>query len=140
VTPRAITSPSARTRVKSGTALFQQTYANYEVARARPAVSMLPTRAELFGVSVDELYDWIRESTLPSGPEDNQRGGYGLQWWTFANTGAFAAIGPQGQCIDADPAMRTVVVKLSYFLPGDNSALDAETVAFVRAVSAWKPH
>jgi transcriptional regulator with XRE-family HTH domain len=33
----------------------QQTYANYEVARARPAVSMLPTLAQLFGVSTDEL-------------------------------------------------------------------------------------
>jgi hypothetical protein len=31
-----------------------------------------------------------------------------------------------------------VVVKLSYFPPGDNSALDAETVAFMRAVSKWK--
>src|SRR5215510_2376242 len=35
--------------------IAQQTYANYEVARARPAVSMLPTLAQLFGVSVDEL-------------------------------------------------------------------------------------
>jgi transcriptional regulator with XRE-family HTH domain len=35
--------------------IAQQTYANYEVARARPAVSMLPTLAQLFGISVDEL-------------------------------------------------------------------------------------
>jgi transcriptional regulator with XRE-family HTH domain len=35
--------------------IAQQTYANYEVARARPAVSMLPTLSQLFGVSVDEL-------------------------------------------------------------------------------------
>jgi transcriptional regulator with XRE-family HTH domain len=35
--------------------LPQQTYANYEVARARPPVSMLPPLAELFGTSVDEL-------------------------------------------------------------------------------------
>lgn len=33
----------------------QQTYANYEVARARPPASMLPDLAKLFGVSVDEL-------------------------------------------------------------------------------------
>lgn len=33
----------------------QQTYANYEVARARPPASMLPEFAKLFGVSVDEL-------------------------------------------------------------------------------------
>jgi CubicO group peptidase (beta-lactamase class C family) len=84
--------------------------------------------------------DWIRQSTLPSGPEDNHRGGYGLQWWTFANTKAFAAIGLQGQYIYIDPSTRTLVVKLSYFPPGDNSALDAETVTFLRAVSAWRPH
>lgn len=33
--------------------LPQQTFANYEVARARPPVSMPPVLAELFGVSVD---------------------------------------------------------------------------------------
>ena len=32
----------------------QQTYANYEVARARPPVSMMPQLAQLFGISVDE--------------------------------------------------------------------------------------
>jgi CubicO group peptidase (beta-lactamase class C family) len=83
--------------------------------------------------------DWIRQSTQPTGPEDNQRGGYGLQWWTLANTDAFAAIGLQGQYIYIDPSTRTVVVKLSYFPPGDNSALDGETQAFLGAVSAWKP-
>jgi CubicO group peptidase (beta-lactamase class C family) len=84
--------------------------------------------------------DWIRQSTQPTGPEDNQRGGYCLQWWTLANTEAFAAIGLQGQCIYIDPSTRTVVVKLSYFPPGDNSALDAETEVFLSAVSAWNPH
>ena len=83
--------------------------------------------------------EWIRQSTEPSGPEDNRRGGYGLQWWTFANTEAFAAIGLQGQYIYIDPSTQTVVVKLSFFPPGDNSTLDAETTAFMSAVSAWKP-
>jgi hypothetical protein len=83
--------------------------------------------------------DWIRQSTQPFGPEDNQRGGYGLQWWTYANSEAFAAIGLQGQYIWIDPATRTVVVKLSYFPPGDNSALDAETAAFAAAASGWTP-
>jgi CubicO group peptidase (beta-lactamase class C family) len=82
--------------------------------------------------------EWIRQSTQPSGPEDNRRGGYGLQWWTFANTEAFAAIGLQGQYIYVDPSTRTVVVKLSYFPPGDNTALDAETATFLGAVSVWK--
>ncbi|MEP7315014.1 MAG: serine hydrolase [Pseudomonadota bacterium] len=83
--------------------------------------------------------DWIRQSTQPTGPEDTRRGGYGLQWWTLGGTDAFAAIGLQGQYIYIDPSTRTVVVKLSYFPPGDNSALDAETTAFLAAVSAWKP-
>jgi len=83
--------------------------------------------------------DWIRQSTQPFGAEDSRRGGYGLQWWTFANTDAFAAIGLQGQYIYVDPSTQTVVVKLSYFPPGDNTAQDGETEAFLRAVSAWTP-
>jgi CubicO group peptidase (beta-lactamase class C family) len=83
--------------------------------------------------------DWIAQSTRPSGGEDQRRGGYGLQWWTMGDSEAFSAIGLQGQYIYIDPATRTVVVKLSYFPPGDNSALDAETLAFMAAVSAWTP-
>lgn len=83
--------------------------------------------------------DWIHESTRPSGDPGGQGGGYGLQWWILGTTGAFAAIGLQGQYIYIDPTTRTVVVKLSYFPPGDNSALDAETQVFLRAVSVWKP-
>jgi transcriptional regulator with XRE-family HTH domain len=48
--------------------IAQQTYANYEVARARPAVSMLPTLSQLFGVSVDELLGLHRNSTGKRGP------------------------------------------------------------------------
>lgn len=47
--------------------IAQQTYANYEVARARPAVSMLPTLAQLFGVSVDELLG-LKNGTGKRGP------------------------------------------------------------------------
>lgn len=83
--------------------------------------------------------DWIAQSTQPSGDEDQRRGGYGLQWWTMGNSEAFSAIGLQGQYVYIDPATRTVVVKLSYFPPGDNSALDAETLAFMAAASAWTP-
>jgi CubicO group peptidase (beta-lactamase class C family) len=83
--------------------------------------------------------DWIAQSTQPSGDEDQRRGGYGLQWWTMGESDAFSAIGLQGQYIYIDPDTRTVVVKLSYFPPGDNSALDAETMAFMAAASAWNP-
>lgn len=48
--------------------IAQQTYANYEVARARPSVSMLPTLAQLFGVSVDELLGLHRGAAGRRGP------------------------------------------------------------------------
>lgn len=48
--------------------LAQQTYANYEVARARPPVSMLPVLAELFGVSVDELLGLHKNGAGKRGP------------------------------------------------------------------------
>ncbi len=83
--------------------------------------------------------EWVRQATQPRHPEDAARGGYGLQWWTMGNSDAYAAIGLQGQYIYVDPPSRTVVVKLSYFPPGDNSELDAETLAFMAAAAAWKP-
>jgi len=82
--------------------------------------------------------DWVQASTQPTAGEDERRGGYGLQWWTLAGTEAYAAIGLQGQYIYIDPASRTVVVKLSYFPPG-NSTLEGETMAFMAAAAAWQP-
>ena len=48
--------------------IVQQTYANYEVARARPSVAMLPTLAQLFGVSVDELLGLHKNGARKRGP------------------------------------------------------------------------
>lgn len=48
--------------------LAQQTYANYEVAHARPPVSMLSVLAELFGVSVDELLGLHKNGAGKRGP------------------------------------------------------------------------
>ena len=45
----------------------QQTYANYEVARARPSAAMLPEIAKLFGVSVDALLG-LKNGTGKRGP------------------------------------------------------------------------
>ena len=45
----------------------QQTYANYEVARARVPASMLPQLARIFGVGVDELLG-LRNGTGKRGP------------------------------------------------------------------------
>lgn len=86
--------------------------------------------------------DWVRASTAPSTPAQadapGMPTGYGLQWWLLDDKGAYSALGLQGQYIYVDPRTRTVVVKLSYFPPGDDSAT-AETGAFLQAVSAWSP-
>jgi hypothetical protein len=82
--------------------------------------------------------EWVRQSTQPSGETGEQRGGYGLQWWMIGQDDAYAAIGLQGQYIYIDPATRTVVVKLSYYPPGDNAA-EGEVRAFLEAASAWQP-
>lgn len=47
--------------------IAQQTYANYEVARARPSAAMLPDIAKLFGISVDELLG-LKNGTSKRGP------------------------------------------------------------------------
>lgn len=85
---------------------------------------------------------WVREATVPAeGNEPASEGdtrGYQYQWWTLTDSDAYMAVGLQGQFIYVDPATDTVVVKLSYFPPGEQRA-DAETEAFFRAVSAWTP-
>ncbi|MGD2167860.1 MAG: serine hydrolase [Gammaproteobacteria bacterium] len=82
--------------------------------------------------------EWVRESTRRSGGTDGRPGGYGYQWWMVGDSGAYAAIGLQGQYVYIDPETRTVVVKLSYYPPGDDRA-DAEVQAFLEATSAWQP-
>jgi CubicO group peptidase (beta-lactamase class C family) len=84
---------------------------------------------------------WVREATRPRGTEPIAPGstrGYQYQWWTFTDSQAFAAMGLQGQFTYIDPATNTVVVKVSYFPPGEQRA-DAESEAFFRAVSKWTP-
>jgi CubicO group peptidase (beta-lactamase class C family) len=83
--------------------------------------------------------DWIRQSTQPTaGRSTAARAGYGYQWWMAQGPKAFQAIGLQGQFIYIDPDTRTIVVKLSYFPPGDTTSAE-ETAAFFAAVSAWNP-
>jgi transcriptional regulator with XRE-family HTH domain len=48
--------------------IAQQTYANYEVARGRPAVSRLPTLSQLSGVSVDDLLGLYKNGPGKRGP------------------------------------------------------------------------
>jgi CubicO group peptidase (beta-lactamase class C family) len=90
--------------------------------------------------------DWIRQATasmdipaFPGMPPDAVRLGYGYQWWTIAGSKAYVALGLQGQFIYVDPATDTVVVKLSYFPPGDQAA-EGEALAFLVAASHWTPN
>jgi CubicO group peptidase (beta-lactamase class C family) len=80
--------------------------------------------------------EWIAETTGSSGPAGSPRI-YGLQWWLLGGE-SYSAIGLQGQYIFVDPATRTVVVKISYFPPG-NEAASEETAAFLQAASHWTP-
>jgi CubicO group peptidase (beta-lactamase class C family) len=81
--------------------------------------------------------EWIAESTRPT-VQGGKEPGYGYQWWMAERSGSFAAIGLQGQYIYIDPATRTIVVKLSYFPPGNQTA-DDETAAFLSAAAGWRP-
>jgi len=90
--------------------------------------------------------EWVELSTAstaidgvnPIGPSPIPLG-YGYQWWTLHGTGAYVALGLQGQFIYIDPGTDTVIVKLSYFPPGNNNALETESLTFFRAASAWHP-
>jgi CubicO group peptidase (beta-lactamase class C family) len=81
---------------------------------------------------------WVKAATASVPGSAAPFGGYGFQWWTFPQTGAYYALGLQGQYVYVDPATRTVVVKLSYFPPGAMEP-NTETRAFLQAVSSWKP-
>jgi CubicO group peptidase (beta-lactamase class C family) len=81
--------------------------------------------------------DWLKQATVPT-VADQPGLGYGYQWWTVPGTHAYMAMGLQGQYIFIDPETRTVVVKLSYFPPGDSKA-GAETEQLLQAISAWRP-
>ena len=80
---------------------------------------------------------WVRQSTAiipfaahPTKPEE--QGGYGFQWWALDDSGAYTALGLQGQYIYVDPASRTVIVKLSYFPPEGTPESD-KAVALTQA-------
>jgi CubicO group peptidase (beta-lactamase class C family) len=97
--------------------------------------------------------EWVRQSTAmvpnadpgtpPPPPEVTDpfaRSGYGFQWWKLDDTGAYTALGLQGQFIYVHPATRTVIVKLSFF-PPDGSDLGnratEETLAYFKTLVNW---
>jgi CubicO group peptidase (beta-lactamase class C family) len=85
--------------------------------------------------------NWVQEATTASAAGSTERRpslGYQYQWWIVSGTSAYMAVGLQGQRIFVDPETRTVIVKLSYFPPGEQRA-EMETEAFLRAASQWQP-
>ncbi len=85
--------------------------------------------------------DWmIRATKMKPFGEANRRGGYGYQFWQVDDEpGAHAAVGLQGQYIYVHPETRTVIVKLSFFPPGDPSALEKLTLAWFHATVNVSP-
>lgn len=79
---------------------------------------------------------WVHQSVQPAAAGNEAV--YGYQWWLTPGSKAYAAMGLQGQYVYVDPATRTVIVKVSYFPPGDGSA-ENETPAFFAAASRWQP-
>lgn len=64
--------------------------------------------------------------------------GYGWFWWTVQGSKAVTALGGEGQYIFSDPDTQTVVIKMSHGPVGpDADPITAETLAFLKAASAW---
>ena len=84
---------------------------------------------------------WVSESTVPSAREAVDPAepllGYHFLWWPIVDSRAYMARGLQGQAIYIDPGTDTVIVKLSYFPPGNHDAF-MESMAFLRAASRWQ--
>lgn len=76
----------------------------------------------------------------PSVTNPMARAGYGFQIWRLDDTGAYTALGLQGQFIYVHPATRTVIVKLSFFpemgSAKGNDALE-DTLAYFRTLTQW---
>ena len=62
--------------------------------------------------------DWVRQATVPDeGYEPVAPGepiGYQYQWWTFAGSDAYAAMGLHHQFIYVDPTNDMVIVKITH--------------------------
>ncbi|MEO8006475.1 MAG: serine hydrolase [Betaproteobacteria bacterium] len=116
------------------------------VTRDYARIGQLMLQKGLVGGKQIVPHDWVDASTASTAIDMPGPGvkppialGYGYQWWTLHGTGAYTALGLQGQFIYVDPATETVVVKLSYFPPGKDAELIGESLAFFRAASAWNP-
>jgi len=86
---------------------------------------------------------WVKESTTPpSTPSGRSEEGlgYAYLWWTFDDSRAYTALGGEGQFVFVDADTQTVIVKLSHAPVGaEGRRVSAETYAFLKAASKWKP-
>jgi CubicO group peptidase (beta-lactamase class C family) len=78
---------------------------------------------------------WVAQMTAMK-PTGGPMPGYGLQTWQVdGEPGAFAAVGLAGQFIYVHPQSRTVIVKLSYFPPGNDDEVSRATLEYFREIA-----
>lgn len=85
--------------------------------------------------------EWIERATTPDGPQVQPgkliKGdplGYGYQWWTFPEDGAYSAEGIYFQFIYVNPADGVVIVKTSAFDRPWDADFEAQTYAAFDAI------
>lgn len=81
--------------------------------------------------------EWVAEATIPDeGYEPTAEGeplGYQYQWWTFAGSDAYSAIGLHHQFIYIDPTNEMVIVKASH--TAEPVGRDAENLELFRQIT-----
>jgi CubicO group peptidase (beta-lactamase class C family) len=87
--------------------------------------------------------DWVEQATRPESPQvqpgmvmKNSGLGYGYQWWTFPDDGAFAAEGIYFQFIFVDPKEDLVIVKTSAFDRPWDASIEGQIYAAFWAIAA----
>jgi CubicO group peptidase (beta-lactamase class C family) len=87
--------------------------------------------------------EWIARATVPDGPQvqpgklvKGSSLGYGYQWWTFPDDGAYAAEGIYFQFIFVNPKENLVIVKSSAYDHAWDPDLEGQTYAAFWAIGA----
>lgn len=79
--------------------------------------------------------DWTRQATTPTPYSNDERGGYGYQWWTGPG-GTFFASGIFGQHIQFFPAEKLIIVSLSAWPSAQDASRREARSAYLQAVRA----
>ena len=87
--------------------------------------------------------DWVERATVPDGPQvqpgkliKGSTLGYGYQWWTFPNDGAYSAEGIYFQFIFVNPKENLVIVKTSAYDRPWSADLEGQTYSAFWAIGA----